>query len=338
MHGPFREAKQAAGINLSRFPWDTAAPSTAEEMGPSLLPLWLERETVRWLSEENLGQQSLGPATRAVPLFPRCHRPLGTAPPVLECTVASTVGEISELENHHLAFPTNTEHLNRIHTATVQEPQTIPRAACLGSFPTPRHRLPNSILSHTRIKPERPMSLTELSLISTSTSENKFGAQVSSMTDWQDYLTLHLKNRKCAGSRASLCFTVYDMASWFQATFSCLCQCHYYCSVCFPAKQPDRQIGLALDSKQNPQSKGQMLFLRLTCEHPKRPGRNNSICWLCSLNIRLQLECAGFGVCHTCLSEGALPSNRIPRLQELFSIFSIVKIVHFLSFLRSWDS
>lgn len=135
------------------------------------------RKTVRWLSEKNLGQQSLGPVTRALPLLPRCHITLGTAPPVLESTVASTVGEISELENHHLAFMTNIEHLKRIHTATVQEPQTIPRAVCLESFPTPRHTLPNSILSHTRIKPEQPMSLTELFLICTRTLENKFGAQ-----------------------------------------------------------------------------------------------------------------------------------------------------------------
>lgn len=126
------------------------------------------------------------------------------------------------------------------------------------------------------------------------------------------------------------------MASWFQATFSSICQCHYYCSVCFIAKQPDRQKGVALDSRQDPHSKGQTLFLRLTCEHPKRPGRNNSICWLCSLNILLQLECVSFGVCHTCLSAGILSSNRIPRLQELFSVFSRVKIVHFLALLCSW--
>lgn len=126
------------------------------------------------------------------------------------------------------------------------------------------------------------------------------------------------------------------MASWFQATFSCICQCHYHCSVCFPAKQPDRKISLALDSKKDPHSKGQTLFLRPTCEHPKRCGRNNSICWLCSLNICLQLECVGFGICHTCLSEGSPSSNRIPRLQELSSIFNIVKIVHFLALLCSW--
>lgn len=196
-----QESSQAVGI---RFLWDTAAPRAGEEMGPSLLPLMLEEGSSQMVSEENLG-----PVTRALPLFPRCHTTLGTAPPGLESTVAFSVGEISELENHHLAFPTNTEHLKRILTATVQKPQTIPRAACLESFPTPRHMLPNSILSHTRIKPERPMSLTELFFICTSTSENKFGAQVSSITDWQcgDYLTMHLENRKCTGSRASLCFT-----------------------------------------------------------------------------------------------------------------------------------
>jgi len=75
------------------------------------------------------------------------------APSVLEPTVASTVGEVFKLENYHLVFLTNTEHLKRIHTATVQEPQTIPRVFCLESFPTPRQRLPNSILSYTRIKP-----------------------------------------------------------------------------------------------------------------------------------------------------------------------------------------
>lgn len=130
---------------VSRFPLDTAAPCAGE---------LFEEENSQVVSEENLGQQSLGPVTRALPVLPRCHTTLGTAPPVLESTVASTVGEISELENHHLAFPTNTEHLKRILTATVQKPQTLPRAACLESFPTPRHRLPNSILSHTRIKPE----------------------------------------------------------------------------------------------------------------------------------------------------------------------------------------
>lgn len=206
-HGPFREARQAAGITFLGF-LGTQLPHVLQRRWdhPYYLSCW-RRKTVRWLSEENPGQQSLGPATGAVPLLPKCHMALGTAPPVLECTVASTVGEISELETHHLVFPTNTEHPNRIHTATVQEPQTIPRAACLGSFPTPRQRLPNSFLSHTRIKPERPMSLTEFFLISTSTSENKSGAQVSSITDWQDHLTLHLNNRKCTGSRALLCFT-----------------------------------------------------------------------------------------------------------------------------------
>lgn len=209
MHGPFREARQAVGITFLGF-LGTQLPHVLERRWDH--PYYLlcsRRKTVRWLSQENLGRQSLGLVTHGLPLLPRCHTTLGTAPPVLESTVASTVGEISELENHHLAFPTNTEHLKRIHTATVQEPQTIPGAACLGSFPTPRHRLPNSILSHTRIKPERPMSLTELFLICTSTSENKFGAQVSSITDWQcgDYLTAHLKNRKCTGSIAVLCFT-----------------------------------------------------------------------------------------------------------------------------------
>lgn len=57
------------------------------------------------------------------------------APPVLEPTVASTVGEIFKLENYHLVFLTNAEHLKRIHIATVQEPQTIPRVFCLGSCP-----------------------------------------------------------------------------------------------------------------------------------------------------------------------------------------------------------
>lgn len=194
---------------VSMFPWDTTVSCAGEEMGLSLLALMLEKGNSQVVSEENLGQQSLGPVTRALPLLPRCHTTLGTAPPVLESTVASTVGEISELENHHLAFPANTEHLKRILTATVQKPQTIPRAACLESFPTPRHSLPNSILSHTRIKPEQPMSLTELFLICTSTSENKFGGQVSSITDWRcgEYLTVHLKNRKCSGSRDSLHFT-----------------------------------------------------------------------------------------------------------------------------------
>lgn len=132
------------------------------------------RKTVKWWSYGNPGQQSLGPVTRALwltlhalLLLPRCHTIavswalLGTvvAPPVLESTIASTVGEIFQLENYHLAFLTNTEHLKRIHIATVQEPQTIPRAVCLGSFPSLRQRLPNSILSYTRIKPERPMSL-----------------------------------------------------------------------------------------------------------------------------------------------------------------------------------
>lgn len=56
----------------------------------------------------------------------------------------------------------------------------------------------------------------------------------------------------------------------------------------------------------------------------------------CSLNIRLQLECVGFGICHTCPSEGALSSNRISKLQELFSVFSVVKIVRFLALLCSW--
>lgn len=103
----------------------------------------------------------------------------------LEATVASTVGESFKLENYHLVFLTNIEHLKRIHIATVQEPQTIPRSVCLGSFPTPRQRLPNSILSYTRIKPERPMCLTRLFLICTSTPESKFGLQVSNITGWQ---------------------------------------------------------------------------------------------------------------------------------------------------------
>lgn len=208
MHGPFRDARQAVGITFLGFT-GTQLPHVLERRWDHHYHLsCLRRKTIRWLSQENLGQQSLGPVPHALPLLLRCHTTLGTAPPVLESTVASTVGEISELENHHLAFLTNTEHLKRIHTATVQEPQTISRAACLGSFPTPRHRLPNSILSHTGIKPERPMSLTELFLICTSTSENKFGAHLSSITDWQcgNYLTMHLKNRKCTGSISFILF------------------------------------------------------------------------------------------------------------------------------------
>lgn len=109
---------------------------------------------------------------------------------------------------------------------------------------------------------------------------------ISSTTDClcRDYLVMHLKNRKCTGSRASLRCT----GLWYGLVVPGHLLLHlpvlYYCSVCFPAKQPDRQIGLALDFKEDPHSKGQMLFLRPTCEHPKRHGRNNSICWLCSLN------------------------------------------------------
>lgn len=164
-------------------------------MGPSLLPLLIEE-----------GKPSNGQVTQALVsshlVLPHvlCSY---TAPQVsynswlispvgngcfsasLEPTVASTVGESFKLENYHLVFLTNTEHLKRIHIATVQEPQTIPRSVCLGSFPTPRQRLPNSILSYTRIKPERPMCLTRLFLICTSTPESKFGSQVSNIMGWQ---------------------------------------------------------------------------------------------------------------------------------------------------------
>lgn len=104
MHGPFREARQAVGITFLGF--------LGTQLSHVLERIW-DHPYYLMLSEENLGQQSLGPVTGALPLLPRCHTTLGTAPPVLKSTVASTVGEISELENHHLVFLTNTEHMKK---------------------------------------------------------------------------------------------------------------------------------------------------------------------------------------------------------------------------------